>query len=309
MSKFLLQKKKLLQEVYKKAKNDTTESSFSGILKSLENTLKEDFEIPLSYKTIETYYKSIVENNIDYNIKTIILNDLSVYLGFNDFKEFCERNPNLDHTSNIKVSIDGKNETSANTFSDIIINITNSPVFTIPEFVTKHKSSFGIVGILLLSGFFFSRSDYFKEVKPTQIKTLVDSNFSNNSNIKPVEKEDPMITKTIYSSDKNVNIESKNVENRKRNKECMYWDGDKYIAIYCDENLDNFHIEQINLDKLKLKKILQPDTLTSKNALGKVWYDKSNNNVEFFTYHGLNPSNNKTLKEVTPYILEKYCTK
>lgn len=309
MSKFLLQKNRLLQEVYKKAKNDTTESSFSGILKNLENTLKEDFDIPLSYKTFETYYKSIVENNIDYNIKPIILKDLSVYLGFESFKEFCEQNPNLNQTSNIRVSIDGKEEASANTFSDIIINITNSPVFTIPEFVTKHKSSFGIVGILLLSGFFFSRSDYFKEVSPTQIKTLVDSSFSNNSNIKSIESEELVGETILYSPNKNNTIESKGIQNKKQDKDCMYWDGDSYIVTYCNENLDNFHIEQMNKDKLKLKKILQPDTLTSKNALGKVWYDKSNNNVEFFTYHGLNPSNNKTLKEVTPYILEKYCTK
>lgn len=44
MSKFLSQKKKLIEDVFEKASNDATEQSFSGILKSLENTLKEDLE-------------------------------------------------------------------------------------------------------------------------------------------------------------------------------------------------------------------------------------------------------------------------
>jgi predicted HAD superfamily phosphohydrolase YqeG len=89
MSKFLLQKKELLEKVYKKAKNSTTETSFSGILKDLENTLIDEFNIQLSYRTFETYYKSVAENNIDYNIKPLILNDLSKYLGYENFKNFC----------------------------------------------------------------------------------------------------------------------------------------------------------------------------------------------------------------------------
>jgi hypothetical protein len=86
----------------------------------------------------------------------------------------------------------------------------------------------------------------------------------------------------------------------------MYWNGEEYIPVFCDENLNNFHVEQIDEDKLKLKKITQQDTLTTENALGKVWYDKTNNKIEFFTHYGVNPKNGKTLKEVTQHILEKH---
>lgn len=58
-----------------------------------------------------------------------------------------------------------------------------------------------------------------------------------------------------------------------------------------------------------LRKITRPDTLTEENSLGKVWYDKSNNHVEFFTHYGKHPKNGKTLKEVTSHILEKYAKK
>lgn len=68
MSKFLPEKKKLLEEVYEKASSETSETSFSGILKYLEIQLRDEFQIVLSYKTFENYYKTIVEM-----IKTIIL--------------------------------------------------------------------------------------------------------------------------------------------------------------------------------------------------------------------------------------------
>ena len=42
----------------------------------------------------------------DYKIKTTILNDLSTYLGYADFKDFTGQNPIKN--SKIKISIDGK---------------------------------------------------------------------------------------------------------------------------------------------------------------------------------------------------------
>jgi hypothetical protein len=62
-------------------------------------------------------------------------------------------------------------------------------------------------------------------------------------------------------------------------------------------------------EKKLLKKITRPDTLTVENALGKVWYDKSNNKVEFFTHYGKHPENGKALKDVSETILEKYAKK
>jgi hypothetical protein len=86
----------------------------------------------------------------------------------------------------------------------------------------------------------------------------------------------------------------------------MYWNEVEYIPVICNENIASFQVIQRNEDFLKLKKITRPDTLTTANALGKVWYDKSNRKVEFFTYHGIHPENGKTLRNVTSTILEKY---
>ena len=53
-----------------------------------------------------------------------------------------------------------------------------------------------------------------------------------------------------------------------------------------------------------LKKITRPDTLTVENALGKVWYAKSNRRVEFL--HITAFILKMVLREATAYMIEKY---
>lgn len=301
MSEFFIQKRELVSQVYEKARKSTTEISFSGILKNLELVLLEDFGIPLSYKTFETYYKVLVENNEDYKIKTTILNDLSTYLGYIDFKDFSERNPS--NNSKIKISIDGKESVKeVKSFSDIIINITNSPVFTLPEYITKHSNSFGLIAIFLVSGFLYKKEDFFSVEKEENKIQAVDSRI--------MTKEDqlkPAPVQFVNVSENHSTITKVIVPERK--KECMYWDGERYVEAFCDESIEGLELLGLNEEVKMLRKVTKPDTLTEENALGKIWYDKSDNRVEFFTHYGKHPENGKTLKEVTSHILEKYAKK
>lgn len=93
-------------------------------------------------------------------------------------------------------------------------------------------------------------------------------------------------------------------------KDCAYWNGEKYIAIDCSEkNIDQDIIHLKDKSLLSLKKITRPDTLTHKDAK-KVWYSKINNEVEFFTSAGYHPLyREKSLKAATIYIIEKYGAK
>ena len=303
MSEFFLQKRELVFQVYEKAKKSTTESSFSGISKNLELVLLEDFGIPLSYKTFETYYKILVENNEDYKIKTTILNDLSTYLGYADFKDFTGQNPIKN--SKIKISIDGKESVKeTKSFSDIIINITNSPVFTLPEFITKHSNSFVLIGIFLVSGFILKKGDFFsveKEEKRIQEIDSVIVQKNNLSKLEPTPAQFVNVPKQILAIPEEKNLE--------RKKECMYWNGEIYVEVFCGEKIEGTEVLGLNEEAKLMRKITRPDTLTEENSLGKVWYDKSNNHVEFFTHYGKHPENGKTLKEVTSHILEKYAKK
>ncbi|MFD2284947.1 hypothetical protein GJU39_11825 [Pedobacter petrophilus] len=94
----------------------------------------------------------------------------------------------------------------------------------------------------------------------------------------------------------------------KRNKQCMYWDGNQYEAVACNENPGNFSV--IALDEAKeekLKRILRPDTLTI-NSVRKVWYNKVwADSLDFYTDSGSVPTDTrKRLMPMTEYILNKY---
>lgn len=255
MSKYLSEKKKLLEDVYKKASEEATETSFNGILLHLERVLQDNHE-RLSYKTFENYYKAIVENEEDYNIKRSTLDNLSKYLGYDDFGKYCSEWKTIEYT--IQQAI-----------SKIVITIINKPIFTMPDFFKKN--GLGIVEmafvlLLVTGGVVFSNGK-----KPPAISLL--SDWNSPATDKPF----------------------------------MYWDKDRYMAT--DSSYVGPQVHVIPMDPKEFiyqKKIMRPDTLTVDNALHKVWYDKSNNAVEFFTSFGRNPENGKTLKEATEYIIETY---
>lgn len=91
-------------------------------------------------------------------------------------------------------------------------------------------------------------------------------------------------------------------------EECMIWQEDHFEKTTCsgaenEEILRAFRLENF-------KKIAPTDTTTFfKNGKAQVWYDKSNNELEFFTAPGTHPTNDKTLKPITTYIIEKYIRK
>lgn len=90
-------------------------------------------------------------------------------------------------------------------------------------------------------------------------------------------------------------------------KAYMYWDKDKYMATDSSSLGSQVEVVPMNQYMFKyFKKIMRPDTLTVANSLGKVWYNKSNNHVEFFTSFGKHPENEKTLRDVSERILENY---
>ncbi|MGI9650513.1 hypothetical protein [Chryseobacterium sp. RLHN22] len=139
MSKFLPERKKLLEDVFEKVSNETPETSFSGITKYLERTLFDDYRITLSYKSFETYYKAIVEREEDYNIKPIILDDLSRYLGFESFNDYCSGWKSFEYKIH-------------QALSNLVITVINKPILKMPEFLIK-QSSLGIGGFIIVALF------------------------------------------------------------------------------------------------------------------------------------------------------------
>jgi len=261
MSKFLPQKRKLLEQVLEKASSETTETSPSGILKSLERALLDDFKISLSYRTFETYYKAIVENDGDYNIRPAILDDLSVYLGYDSFRDFCFDWKTIEYTI-------------TQTLSKIVINITNKPIFTMPNFVKNSLgiAEFSFVLLLLMGGVAFS-ADKKNDNKLTNIISL--------------------IWRNDFDTDKKY----------------MYWNGQRFAATDSGSLGPKFNVVPMNKELFKYQqKITRPDTITKK-SLDKVWYSKYKNVVEFFTADGKNPENGKELKGLSEHMIEEHINK
>jgi hypothetical protein len=94
-----------------------------------------------------------------------------------------------------------------------------------------------------------------------------------------------------------------------RPQRCMYWTGDHYEPISCNEKPADSTLAVIALDSDKLvhfKRITRADTLTA-GSIGKVWYININGNLEYYTSPGEPPSHpGRRLLPLTAHILDKY---
>ncbi|GGH66910.1 hypothetical protein HNQ91_001769 [Filimonas zeae] len=88
---------------------------------------------------------------------------------------------------------------------------------------------------------------------------------------------------------------------------CMYWTGDHYEQIPCNQKMDGVLVIALDAEKLThFKKITNTDTITSKSK-GWVWYTKIDNVVEFFTSDGYHPIQyERRLRPVTDRIIDRY---
>lgn len=93
----------------------------------------------------------------------------------------------------------------------------------------------------------------------------------------------------------------------KRTEACMYWAGDHYEQVSCNQIIKDALVIALDSFKLQhLKKINRPDTLTQAHV-GRVWYCKTDGNMEFYTAEGMHPVDiKKRLKPATAYIIDKY---
>ncbi|QIL38914.1 hypothetical protein G7074_06245 [Pedobacter sp. HDW13] len=107
------------------------------------------------------------------------------------------------------------------------------------------------------------------------------------------------------------NNEDKAIHTAKSIEQCMYWTGQHYEPINCDNNDLNKLKIPLNKEQLEhQQRITMPDTLTN-YALGMVWYGKVNGSIDktpqFYTDSGTNPlDTTRRLLPVTTYMLNKY---
>ena len=138
--------------------------------------------------------------------------------------------------------------------------------------------------------------------KPTEISNPVKPQKSSwfNKNIKHVSISAVSLVIVLFG-----------INHLTSEKKCMAWMENHYEEVDCNIINENPNIIVSSKDDNlieKFRKIIPCDTTKfERNGRVCLWYGKSlESGYDFFTYHGIHPENGKTLKEVTPTIMNKY---
>lgn len=91
---------------------------------------------------------------------------------------------------------------------------------------------------------------------------------------------------------------------------CMYWSGDQYIPIDCNEKPLGRLFLPLDPKKVKyFERVTRKDTITER-SIGKIYYIKDNNTIEYYTYSGNYPNDlNRFVKKLTRRMFDKYLRK
>jgi len=298
-------RKLLINEVFKQAKEESGKQTKSGLALYLNLYFIDNLKCyDISDKTFIRYYEDYVDGNIERNIEPERLDKMSQYIGYENFADFSrtfKKSENNAEFTTVKIHVDKNEESFSEKLSNIIINITNKPIFTIPEFLTK-QSNLGIIGVMLLGSYLVGNKIYKKD-EPEKISPNLF--VKNPEQAITANEEDPKVQTVIYTPQNTVSTPQNFSEKITETKQCMYWNGEQYIPENCDAKSIHtlFAIDLLKVNHFK--KITRPDTLTA-HSLDKIWYSKQNNTIDFFTMDGTNPDNGKELKKITKYMFEKY---
>jgi hypothetical protein len=94
-------------------------------------------------------------------------------------------------------------------------------------------------------------------------------------------------------------------------KQCMEWQKNHYEVVECENKSVGFATINskipLNENLLDLRKIEVSDKTTFfKHNKAIVWYYKNDDKLEFFNAPGFHPENDKPLKPITQYMIDKY---
>lgn len=161
--KFMFEKRKLLvKTAYEKAKKELNRTRISdvSIMTFLSLELEAKFGSSRDVRTFVRYHKRLVKENKDYDIDEITLDQLSWYVGYNNFQHFCD-NYSFEKDkgdTKIQLKVDNDEDSISEKLSKIIINITNTPIFNVPQ-MAKNGVGIGMLILILFAGLSYGNRD------------------------------------------------------------------------------------------------------------------------------------------------------
>lgn len=305
-------KKKLINEVFKKAQKDSGRISKNALSTYLSLVFEERLNLNISERTLIRYYDAYVEQKTsnDGRIDLFTLNKFSEYVGFKNFENFANQRDAVSDVYSeetfVKSFVKAKNDSDS---QENIIHITIQNIIKIPEFLTKHKGmSFGFLGIIL-AGAGFSKFNQSEKISTPE--TLISQNTDTpqesrySDSTQPENGEEIVRYQAISQQNNAAKVIPKMMALESKNH--MYWNGYRYVLTFInDKNPSHNVVPADDVMVNYFQKIKRPDTLSPNNGIGKTWYSKHQNKVEFFTMDGKNPDNHKELRPATEHILVKY---
>ena len=98
--------------------------------------------------------------------------------------------------------------------------------------------------------------------------------------------------------------------NLKEEQRWMVWQTDHYEeVIFNADLLSTGKLKRFKEERIKEFRKVEPDcntTFFNPDGSVKIWYGKNGSQLEYFTALGLHPETGKTLKAITPYMINKY---
>lgn len=310
-------KKKLINLVFDKAKKDLGRTKKNALANYLMYLLEDKYNCSITERTLIRYYDAYVDqqkSNSEIEIESFKLNTFSQYLGYSNYESFANsiaNDSNILNEERLVHSFVDENKNSDN--RENIIHITIQNFIKLPEFITKNKGmSMGIAGVII-AGAGFTKYNY--PAKKDVPQTLLSQPLNSKQNLIS-ENNNAFNNLSTHENVAEENDEKKNVNSenpikpqgfKSELKNHMYWNGNQYILTTIhDQDPSHEVIPAKSVLVNYFKKITRTDTLTIQNAVGKTWYSKHRNKVEFFTMDGVNPENGKELHPATEHMIEKY---
>ena len=285
-------KQKIFKDLLEKAKKESHETSFYALSKYLSENIFQS----ISDKTLTRYLSGVYEGTPS----RANMNDICQYLGYENYMDYVEKNSSTEKT----VSSENNKKEKKKKKKKVLEETTrNRPPQKINTALTITISALSLVGIATYLGVTKPSVENTKIGHQNIIENqIIQGNQINESNTLIPERN----KNTSVSDEKRSSITENN---------CMYWTNTYYAEINCNaiENLpQDIHLEPKDEMKIKhFKKLMIQDTakFLQQCKQRKFWYSKTHNQIEIFTQPGINPVTQKSLRELSNYMIDKYFRK
>jgi len=89
-------------------------------------------------------------------------------------------------------------------------------------------------------------------------------------------------------------------------EKCMVWMEDHFEVSTCSGEPSEEEWNEYRFENFREVEV-NPDTeFFAPNGKPKIWYDKENNVLTYYTAPGINPETEQTVKQITPYIIQTH---